>query len=156
MIFLSWRIWGWLGQGMVGTRLFLAWLCHREWCGHHGFPSVISFYYMSYLLQSSFLYMLIDLSTNVLFIRPIPSKMARFQFVLQDALQSAFSILQNKGRSLGLLVDLVIKLGSSHRGYFCHKWSENLFITSLINKKHFFYLYTSCITSSCFNKCQLV
>lgn len=48
-------------------------------------------------------------------------KMARFQFVLQDALQSACSVLQNKGRSLGLFVDLVIKLGNSHRGYFGHK-----------------------------------
>lgn len=45
-------------------------------------------------------------------------KMAHFQFVFQDALQSACSVVQNKGRSLGLLVDLVMKLGNSHRGYF--------------------------------------
>lgn len=53
-------------------------------------------------------------------------KMARFQFVLRDALQSACTVLQNKGRSLGLLADLVIKLGSSHRGYFVsgHKLSD--------------------------------
>lgn len=44
--------------------------------------------------------------------------MACFQFILQDALQSASSVLQNKGRSLGFLVDLVIKFGNSHRGYF--------------------------------------
>lgn len=105
--------------------------------------------------------MLLDLSTNLsvaVHQTGAFQKMACFQFVLQDALQSASSVLQNKGRSLDFLVDLVIKLGNSHGGYFesGHKLSENLFITSLINKKRLFYPYTSCITSACFNACQLV